>query len=102
RRRGRSCRRRISRRRARSRCDCRAARRTATFRPPRSNRPLSDTARRAAAPSAWASEAADLLARQRAADAAVHAALRELLGGAVERVDRLLDGAVVGPGQQTL
>src|SRR6185295_19826906 len=40
-------------------------------------------------------EAGDRFTRQRAAYAAVHAARRERLGGAVERVARDLDGARV-------
>src|SRR2546421_7435306 len=48
------------------------------------------------------SEGADLPSSKRAADALVHAPRREIFGRAVERFDRLLDRAVVRPGERLL
>src|SRR5438067_7166734 len=48
------------------------------------------------------SEGADLPSSKRAADALVHAPRREVFGRAVERFDRLLDRAVVRPGERLL
>src|SRR5207244_5647763 len=100
--RGRWCTRRISRMRARYRYGSRAAHRRSISRSaPRSRRPAG-TAWRAAAPSASASEAADLAPRERAADPLVHAPPGELLGGAVERVGGVLDRAVIRAFHQLL
>ena len=94
--RGRWCRRTTSRRRARCRCGSRAACR-------RSTRPGFASISAPCGQSACVRQHLELrhqrlpilLAGERALDAGVHAPRGELLGGAVQRLDRLLDGAVV-------